>query len=125
MRSARRRIPSARKSPWWRIMSRSSGEPLYDRLDADIAFAMMGLNAAKGVEIGAGFASVAQRGSQHGDELTPGASSATTPAASSRHFLGPGHRGVGGDQAHFQHRHRAPFHRPHRQGYRRRHHRPA
>ena len=47
------------------------GEPLYDRLDADIAFAMMGLNAAKGVEIGAGFASVAQRGSQHGDELTP------------------------------------------------------
>jgi chorismate synthase len=47
------------------------GEPLYDRLDADIAYAMMGLNAAKGVEIGAGFASVAQRGSQHGDELTP------------------------------------------------------
>jgi len=38
------------------------GEPLYDRLDADIAYAMMGLNAAKGVEIGAGFASVAQRG---------------------------------------------------------------
>ena len=47
------------------------GEPLYDRLDADIAYAMMGINAAKGVEIGAGFASVAQRGSQHGDELTP------------------------------------------------------
>ena len=47
------------------------GEPLYDRLDADIAFAMMGLNAAKGVEIGAGFGAVAQRGSQHGDELTP------------------------------------------------------
>jgi len=47
------------------------GEPLYDRLDADIAYAMMGLNAAKGVEIGAGFASVAQRGSRHGDELTP------------------------------------------------------
>ena len=47
------------------------GEPLYDRLDADIAFAMMGLNAVKGVEIGAGFASVAERGSVHGDELTP------------------------------------------------------
>ncbi len=47
------------------------GEPLYDRLDADIAHAMMGLNAVKGVEIGAGFASVAQRGSEHGDELTP------------------------------------------------------
>lgn len=47
------------------------GEPLYDRLDADIAHAMMGLNAVKGVEIGAGFRSVTQRGSEHGDELTP------------------------------------------------------
>jgi len=47
------------------------GEPLYDKLDADIAYAMMGINAVKGVEIGAGFASVAQKGSQHGDEMTP------------------------------------------------------
>jgi chorismate synthase len=47
------------------------GEPLFDKLDADIAFAMMGLNAVKGVEIGAGFASVAQRGSTHGDSLSP------------------------------------------------------
>ncbi|WP_104657599.1 chorismate synthase [Ralstonia insidiosa] len=47
------------------------GEPLFDRLDADIAHAMMGLNAVKGVEIGAGFHAVAQRGSEHGDELTP------------------------------------------------------
>ena len=47
------------------------GEPLYDKLDADIAHAMMGLNAVKGVEIGAGFASVAQRGTVHGDSLTP------------------------------------------------------
>lgn len=47
------------------------GEPLYDRLDADIAFAMMGLNAVKGVSIGAGFGCVTQRGSEHGDELTP------------------------------------------------------
>ncbi|RKP45011.1 chorismate synthase [Pararobbsia silviterrae] len=47
------------------------GEPLFDRLDADIAHAMMGLNAVKGVEIGAGFGSIAQRGSIHGDELTP------------------------------------------------------
>jgi chorismate synthase len=46
------------------------GEPLYDKLDADIAYAMMGINAVKGVEIGAGFKSVAQRGSVHGDELT-------------------------------------------------------
>jgi chorismate synthase len=47
------------------------GEPLYDRLDADIAFAMMGLNAVKGVSIGAGFECITQRGSEHGDELTP------------------------------------------------------
>jgi len=47
------------------------GEPLFDRLDADIAHAMMGLNAVKGVEIGAGFHAVVQRGSEHGDELTP------------------------------------------------------
>ncbi|NBW54867.1 MAG: chorismate synthase [Betaproteobacteria bacterium] len=47
------------------------GQPIYDRLDADIAYAMMGLNAVKGVEIGAGFASVAQLGSTHGDSLTP------------------------------------------------------
>ncbi len=48
------------------------GEPLYDKLDADIAHAMMGINAVKGVEIGSGFASVAQKGTFHGDELTPG-----------------------------------------------------
>lgn len=47
------------------------GQPLFDKLDADIAFALMGLNAVKGVEIGAGFASVSQRGSVHGDALTP------------------------------------------------------
>jgi chorismate synthase len=47
------------------------GDPVYDRLDADIAYAMMGINAVKGVEIGAGFASITQRGSEHGDELTP------------------------------------------------------
>jgi chorismate synthase len=47
------------------------GEPIFDRLDADIAHAMMGLNAVKGVSIGAGFDSVAQKGSEHGDEITP------------------------------------------------------
>lgn len=47
------------------------GEPVYDRLDAEIAYAMMGINAVKGVEIGAGFTSVSQRGSEHSDELTP------------------------------------------------------
>ena len=48
------------------------GQPLFDKLDAEIAYAMMGINAVKGVEIGAGFASVAHRGSMHGDSLTPG-----------------------------------------------------
>jgi chorismate synthase len=47
------------------------GQPLFDKLDADIAYAMMGINAVKGVEIGAGFASVAQRGTVHGDALSP------------------------------------------------------
>jgi chorismate synthase len=47
------------------------GQPLFDKLDADIAYAMMGINAVKGVEIGDGFAVVAQNGSQHGDELSP------------------------------------------------------
>ncbi len=47
------------------------GEPVFDRLDADIAHAMMGINAVKGVEIGDGFAVVEQLGTQHRDELTP------------------------------------------------------
>jgi chorismate synthase len=44
---------------------------LFDKLDADIAYAMMGINAVKGVEIGAGFRSVVQKGTEHGDEITP------------------------------------------------------
>lgn len=47
------------------------GSPLFAKLDAEIAAAMMGINAVKGVEIGDGFASVAQKGSEHGDEITP------------------------------------------------------
>ena len=47
------------------------GEPVFDRLDAEIARAMVSINAAKGVEIGAGFASISQRGSEHRDEITP------------------------------------------------------
>lgn len=47
------------------------GEPVFDRLDADIGRAMLSINAVKGVEIGAGFASVAQTGSEHRDEITP------------------------------------------------------
>ena len=47
------------------------GEPLFDKLDADIGYAMMGINAVKGVEIGAGFGSVTQRGTTHGDSMSP------------------------------------------------------
>lgn len=47
------------------------GEPVFDRLDADIAHALMGINAVKAVEMGAGLAAVAQKGSEHRDELTP------------------------------------------------------
>ncbi len=47
------------------------GEPLFDKLDADIGYAMMGINAVKGVEIGAGFGSITQRGTTHGDSMTP------------------------------------------------------
>jgi len=47
------------------------GEPIFDRLDADIAHAMMSINAVKGVEIGAGFACVSQKGTEHRDEITP------------------------------------------------------
>ncbi|MBY0578594.1 MAG: chorismate synthase [Burkholderiales bacterium] len=48
------------------------GEPVYDRLDAEIAYAMMGINAVKGVEIGDGFDCIAQKGTEHGDEMTAG-----------------------------------------------------
>jgi len=48
------------------------GEPIFDRLDADIGHAMLSINAVKGVEIGAGFACVEQKGSEHRDEITPG-----------------------------------------------------
>lgn len=47
------------------------GEPVFDRLDADLAHALMGINAVKGVEIGAGFAAVEQCGTEHRDEITP------------------------------------------------------
>ncbi|WP_404362375.1 chorismate synthase [Marinobacter sp.] len=47
------------------------GEPVFDRLDADLAHALMSINAVKGVEIGAGFGCVAQKGTEHRDELTP------------------------------------------------------
>jgi len=47
------------------------GEPVFDRLDADLAHALMGINAVKGVEIGAGFSAISQFGTEHRDEMTP------------------------------------------------------
>jgi chorismate synthase len=61
---ARLKVIACNVPPGW-------GEPVYDKLDADIAYAIMGINAVKAVEIGAGFAAVTQRGSEHGDEMTP------------------------------------------------------
>jgi chorismate synthase len=61
---ARIRVVATGVPPGW-------GEPLYGRLDADIAQAMMGINAVKGVEIGAGFRSIEQMGTEHSDEMTP------------------------------------------------------
>ncbi|PPC76495.1 chorismate synthase [Pokkaliibacter plantistimulans] len=52
-------------------MAPGFGEPVFDRLDADLAHAMMSINAVKGVEVGAGFACVEQKGTEHRDELTP------------------------------------------------------
>ncbi|MDH3713509.1 MAG: chorismate synthase [Gammaproteobacteria bacterium] len=61
---AKVRVVASGVPPGW-------GEPVFDRLDADIAHAMMSINAVKGVEIGAGFASVAQKGTEHRDQMTP------------------------------------------------------
>lgn len=61
---ARVNVVASQVPPGW-------GEPIFDRLDADLAHALMSINAVKGVEIGAGFASVEQKGSQHRDEMTP------------------------------------------------------
>ena len=61
---ARITVVAAGVPPGW-------GEPIFDRLDAELARAMMSINAVKGVEIGAGFASVEQKGTEHRDEITP------------------------------------------------------
>ncbi len=68
------------------------GEPVFGRLDADLAGALMGINAVKGVELGAGFASVEQRGSEHRDAMY-----------SWRNFLWAGHHGKHCTQTNIQH----------------------
>jgi chorismate synthase len=76
---------------------------VFDRLDADIAHAMMGINAVKGVEIGDGFAVVEQKGSEHRDEMTPAGFASNHAGASWGHFVGSGDRGEHGPQAYLQH----------------------
>ena len=69
---ARRATPSAHASTSWpRGVPAGLGEPVFDKLEADIAHAMMGINAVRAVELGAGFAVVAQKGTEHRDEITP------------------------------------------------------
>ena len=65
------------------VPSRARREPIFDRIDADIAHAMMSINAVKGVEIGAGFASIELKGTQNRDEITPPGFYRTMPAARS------------------------------------------
>ena len=79
------------------------GEPVFDKLDADIAHAMMGINAVKGVEIGAGFRSVAQPGTEHRDEMTPRRFSFESRRRHPRrHLLRAGPAGQRGLQAHLE-----------------------
>ena len=93
------------------------GEPVFDRLDADIAHALMSINAVKGVEIGAGFACVTQRGSEHGDEFTPdGFLSNNAGGVLGGISTGQDIRRAVRHQAYFQYSHRAQLHRQGRQG---------
>ena len=79
------------------------GEPIFDRLDADIAHALMGINAAKGVEIGAGFACVGQKGTEHRDQMTPGRLSVEQRRRHPRrHLQRAGHRRPGRVQTDLQ-----------------------
>ena len=69
------------------------GEPIFDRLDADIAHALMSINAVKGVEIGAGFACIEQKGTEHRDEITPrGIPRQQRRRRAGRHFQRAGYR---------------------------------
>src|SRR4051812_21976227 len=79
------------------------GEPIYDRLDADIAKVMMGINAVKGVEIGAGFKSVEQLGTEHSDEMTPDGSLEQCRWNSWRNLDRPGCRCLHSCKANIEH----------------------
>ena len=96
---------------WWQRASRQAGvRPVFDRLDADIAHAMMSINAVKGVEVGDGFASVAQLGSEHRDLMSSeGFLSNHAGGHPGRDLLGTAAAGELGVKADFEH----PNSRPH------------
>ena len=80
------------------------GEPVFDRLDADIAHALMSINAVKAVEIGAGTRAAQQKGSEHRDELTPdGFHEQPCGRRARRNLVGPGHRRARDAETDFQH----------------------
>lgn len=81
------------------------GEPIFDRLDAELAHALMSINAVKGVEIGAGFASIAQRGTEHRDELTPQGFLSNNAGGILGGILRPADRRPPGAEADLQHHH--------------------
>jgi chorismate synthase len=89
------------------------GEPVYDKLDADIAWNMMSINAVKGVEIGAGFAAIAQKGTEHSDE---GFCLEQCGWCAWRHLDRTGHHCQCRGEADFEHPPRAPYRRYLRQG---------
>lgn len=79
------------------------GEPVFDRLDADLAHALMSINAVKGVEIGDGFAVVTRRGSETAMRLLRRVSRATTPGDFRRHQQRTAYCGASGAETHLQH----------------------
>ena len=80
------------------------GEPIFDRLDADIAHALMSINAVKGVEIGAGFGCIEQKGTEHRDEHDPGGFPVQPRGRHpGRHLHRPGHRRPHRAQTDLQH----------------------
>ena len=102
------------------------GEPVFDRLDAEIAYAMMGINAVKGVEIGDGFACVTQKGSEHGDEMAPqGFCRQSRRRHRRRHLDRAADRRASGRQADVEYPLGAPLDRPGRPAGERRDARPA
>jgi chorismate synthase len=87
------------------------GEPVFDRLDADLAHALMSINAVKGVEIGAGFGSITQKGTEHRDEMSPqGFFSNNAGGILGWHLLWSGHSGQHRPEAHVQYSHSGQIH---------------